>query len=66
MSDVEILRAAEAIIRSAYAGKLANVSGPHTQHEAEVFRDTITGLVWARADLMIAQHRTYLETLLII
>lgn len=47
MTDIEILRAAEAIIRRAT---------PTTEHERDVFRDTLTGLVWARVDLVIAEH----------
>lgn len=49
MTDIEILRAAEAIIRRATAG---------SEHEAQIFRDTITGLTWARVDLVIAQYQS--------
>lgn len=51
MTDAEILRAADKIIRRALATT-------RDERERAVFRDTLTGLLWVRADITIAEYHS--------
>lgn len=53
MTEIEILRKADEIVR-------ARMELPATDHEREVFRETITGLLWVRTDLVIEEYAAIL------